>query len=92
MLRLRLPGGDGNQKFGEPGPERSRVSPGPEEEMVKQTIQIFARVKPTVRKQPQGVWVGAARLPAAAGLPGQGRGGMHRTWAKGRGWRRAQGV
>uniref|UniRef100_A0A3Q2GY80 Kinesin motor domain-containing protein n=1 Tax=Equus caballus TaxID=9796 RepID=A0A3Q2GY80_HORSE len=24
--------------------------------MVKQTIQIFARVKPTVRKQPQGIY------------------------------------
>lgn len=37
---------------------------------MKQTIQIFARVKPTVRKQQQGVR--AARVAARRGLPGRG--------------------
>lgn len=35
--------------------ERSRVSTESPPVMVKQTIQIFARVKPSVRKQQQGV-------------------------------------
>lgn len=48
---------------------------------MKQTIQIFARVKPTVRKQQQGVRVGAARAPARRGLPDRGRGGTRGAWA-----------
>ena len=53
--------------------------------MVKQTIQIFARVKPTVRKQQQGVRVGAARAPARRGLSGRGRGGTRGSPARVRG-------
>lgn len=55
------------------------------EEMVKQTIQIFARVKPTARKQQQGVRVRAVRAPARRGLPGLQRGGTRGVWARGRG-------
>ena len=52
---------------------------------MKQTIQIFARVKPTVRKQQQGVRVGAARAPARRGLSGRGRGGTRGSPARVRG-------
>lgn len=55
---------------------RSRVSAESPLAMVKQTIQIFARVKPTVRKQQQGVrttWPGVGRVEQSA------RGGWSRT-------------
>lgn len=58
---------------------------------MKQTIQIFARVKPTVRKQPQGVRVGAARVPGPRGRPGRGEGlGVGRS--QGASWNPAHSV
>lgn len=54
---------------------RSRVSAESLLEMVKQTIQIFARVKPSVRKQQQGVRAagsGVGRVGAQRGGAGRG--------------------
>lgn len=45
----------GQEVLGGRDSERSRVSTESPLVMVKQTIQIFARVKPSVRKQQQGV-------------------------------------
>lgn len=60
--------------MGRPNLERSRVSTEFLSVMMKQTIQIFARVKPPERKQQQGVQAAGSEM-GRVGAPRGGGGG-----------------